>query len=167
VGTPTQRPRKLSKRGRARCGTHRTGLILAVLRRRGGLWGGDRLSLLGAKEEGLCLRHLTAPYLLMCPLLNYLSTERSLFLHMILNFSGMNFLTMFSLDFGWLRYNARLPVTFRTYPPCPLEQYQSELFARSEIPSVSAIRALYRALVVHRYFFTLGSYADPLGHLRI
>ncbi len=50
-GTPTQRPRKLSKRGRARCGTHRTGLILAVLRRCGGLWGGDRLSLLGAKEE--------------------------------------------------------------------------------------------------------------------
>jgi len=25
AGTPTQRPRKLSKRGRARCGTHRTG----------------------------------------------------------------------------------------------------------------------------------------------
>ncbi|MCJ7807758.1 MAG: hypothetical protein MUP73_03445, partial [Dehalococcoidia bacterium] len=39
VGTPTQRPRKPSKRGRARCGTHRTGFILAVLRRRGGLWG--------------------------------------------------------------------------------------------------------------------------------
>ena len=49
-GTPTQRPRKLSKRGRARCGTHRTGLILAVLRRRGGLGGGVRLSMLGAKE---------------------------------------------------------------------------------------------------------------------
>ncbi len=31
AGTPTQRPRKLSKRGRARCGTHRTGFILAVL----------------------------------------------------------------------------------------------------------------------------------------
>ena len=44
AGTPTQRPRKPSKRGRARCGTHRTGFILAVLRRRGGLWGGDRLS---------------------------------------------------------------------------------------------------------------------------
>jgi len=43
AGTPTQRPRKLSKRGRARYGTHRTGLILAVLRRRGGLWDGDRL----------------------------------------------------------------------------------------------------------------------------
>ena len=52
VGTPTQRPRKPSKRGRARCGTHRTGLKLAVLRRRGGLWGGDRLSIVGAKEEG-------------------------------------------------------------------------------------------------------------------
>ena len=39
AGTPTQRPRKLSKRGRARCGTHRTGLILAVLRRRGGVMG--------------------------------------------------------------------------------------------------------------------------------
>jgi len=39
AGTPTQRPRKLSKRGRARYGTHRTGFILAVLRRRGGLWG--------------------------------------------------------------------------------------------------------------------------------
>jgi len=36
AGTPTQWPRKLSKRGRARCGTHRTGLILAVLRRRVG-----------------------------------------------------------------------------------------------------------------------------------
>ena len=52
AGTPTQRPRKPSKRGRARCGTHRTGLILAVLRRRGGLWGGVRLSTLEAKEEG-------------------------------------------------------------------------------------------------------------------
>ncbi len=41
AGTPTQRPRKLSKRGRARCGTHRTGYKLAVLRRRGGLGGGD------------------------------------------------------------------------------------------------------------------------------
>ena len=40
VGTPPQRPRKLSKRGRARCGTHRTGFILAVLRRRGGVRGG-------------------------------------------------------------------------------------------------------------------------------
>jgi hypothetical protein len=40
AGTPTQRPRKLSKRGRARCGTNRTGLILADLRRRGGLRGG-------------------------------------------------------------------------------------------------------------------------------
>ena len=36
AGAPTQRPRKLSKRGRARCGTDRTGFILAVLRRRGG-----------------------------------------------------------------------------------------------------------------------------------
>jgi hypothetical protein len=52
AGAPTQRPRKLSKRGRARCGTHRTGLILAVLRRRGGLWGGDRLATLGTIEEG-------------------------------------------------------------------------------------------------------------------
>ena len=75
---------------------------------------------------------------------------------------------MFSLDFGWLRYNTRLPITFRTYTPCPLEQYQSELFARSEIPSVSAIRALYQALRVHGYFFfILGRYADPLGHLEI
>jgi len=41
AGTPTQRPRKLSKRGRARYGTHRTGFILAVLRRREGLGGGD------------------------------------------------------------------------------------------------------------------------------
>ena len=52
AGTPTQRPRKPSKRGRARCGTHRTGFILAVLRRRGGLGGGDRLATLGAKERG-------------------------------------------------------------------------------------------------------------------
>jgi len=54
-------PRKLSKRGRARCGTHRTGLILAVLRRRGALGGGDRVSLVGSKEEGSCLRYLAAP----------------------------------------------------------------------------------------------------------
>jgi hypothetical protein len=46
AGTPTQRLRKLSKRGRARCGTHRTGLILAVLRRRGGYGVGERLSML-------------------------------------------------------------------------------------------------------------------------
>jgi len=52
AGTPTQRPRKLSKRGRARCGTDRTGFILAVLRRRGGLGGGDWLSMLWANEEG-------------------------------------------------------------------------------------------------------------------
>jgi len=31
---------------------NRTGLILAVLRRRGGLWGGVRLSMVGVKEEG-------------------------------------------------------------------------------------------------------------------
>ena len=48
-----RRPRKLSKRGRARYGTHRTGFILAVLRRRGWLGGGDRLSMLGTKEEGV------------------------------------------------------------------------------------------------------------------
>ena len=74
---------------------------------------------------------------------------------------------MFSFAFDCLRYNARLHITFRTYPRCFLEQYQSELFARSEIPSIPAIRALYRALGVHRYFFTLGRYAYPLGHLRI
>jgi len=53
AGTPTQRPRKPSKRGRARYGTHRTGLILAVLRRRGGLWGGDRLSVLAEAPQAL------------------------------------------------------------------------------------------------------------------
>lgn len=35
------------------------------------------------------------------------------------------------------------------------------------MPSVSAIRALYQALGVHRYFFTLGRCAYPLRHLRI
>ena len=50
--TPTQRPRKPSKRGRARCGTDRTGLNLAVLRRRGGLWGGDRIATLGSNNRG-------------------------------------------------------------------------------------------------------------------
>ena len=53
LGTPTQRPRKLSKRWRARCGTHRIGFILAFLRRYGGLGGGDSLSLLGTKGEGV------------------------------------------------------------------------------------------------------------------
>ena len=42
---------KRKKRRRARCGTHRTGLNLAVLRRRGGLGGGDRRAMLGAKED--------------------------------------------------------------------------------------------------------------------
>ena len=50
AGTPTQRPRKLSKRGRARCGTDRTGLNLAVLRRRGGLGDGARMALSDLSE---------------------------------------------------------------------------------------------------------------------
>jgi len=39
VRADEKRPHKLSKRGRARYGTYRTGFILAVLRRRGGLEG--------------------------------------------------------------------------------------------------------------------------------
>ena len=84
----------------------------------------------------------------------------------ILNLSGMNSPTTFSLDFGCLRQNAHIHITFRTYPPCLLKQYQSELFLGSKMPSVSAIRALYQALGVHRYFFfTLCRYAYPLRHL--
>jgi hypothetical protein len=46
-------PAKLSKRGRARYGTHRTGFILAVLRRRGGLWGGRKAgNVVGDRRRG-------------------------------------------------------------------------------------------------------------------
>jgi len=58
AGAPTQRPRKLSKRGRARCGTHRTGFILAVLRRRGGLGVGIGFRCWVRKEKGDHIRGL-------------------------------------------------------------------------------------------------------------